>query len=193
MNQPILHTGKTFENVDYKGQKLREREFEDCTFRNCDFSDADLAGNAFTGCTFEGCNLTMVKLSNARLHAVRFLSCKLTGVEFGVCSLFSFSIECRNCNMSYVSFQGLKMEKTAFRDCNLTEAIFADCNLKSTLFSGCNLAGTLFEHNAMEMSDLRTSVNLTIDPEINKLRKARVNFTQLSGLLSKYGLDIESV
>lgn len=189
--EPVTHLDKTFDNVNYAAQTLRNREFENCIFKNCDFSNADIDGNGFVNCTFDCCNLTMMKIAGTRLNNIRFIGCKLTGVEFGASSNFLFSITCISSQMSYCSFQNKKMEKTLFKDCNLSDGIFIECNLRSATFSGCELTNTLFEHNALEKADFRCSRGFIIDPENNKLHHAKFTAMQLANLLVKYDLDIE--
>jgi hypothetical protein len=42
----------------------------------------------------------------------------------------------------------------------------------------------------LEKADLRTSFNYLIDPEVNKMRKAKFSIDGLPGLLGKYELEI---
>jgi hypothetical protein len=43
----------------------------------------------------------------------------------------------------------------------------------------------------LKKADLRTAYNYHIDPESNKLKKAKFSLQGLPGLLDKYGIDIE--
>jgi len=49
----------------------------------------------------------------------------------------------------------------------------------------------IFSHTNLERADLRTSYNFTIDPEMNRIRKAKFSLNNLPGLLDKYELDIK--
>jgi uncharacterized protein YjbI with pentapeptide repeats len=64
---------------------------------------------------------------------------------------------------------------------DLTEAIFDNCDLRRTVFIETILAN----------ADFTTSYNYTIDPEINKLKKAQFSTDGLKGLLEKYDLVIK--
>jgi hypothetical protein len=43
----------------------------------------------------------------------------------------------------------------------------------------------------MEKADLRTSYNYSLDPEINRITKAKFSILGISGLLEKYNITIE--
>jgi hypothetical protein len=49
----------------------------------------------------------------------------------------------------------------------------------------------IFENTTIEKSDFRTSFNYLIDPEKNRIRKARFSITGIAGLLDKYDIDID--
>jgi hypothetical protein len=44
----------------------------------------------------------------------------------------------------------------------------------------------------LEKADLRTSYNYSIDPETNKIRKARFALLGIRGLLEKYDIPIDA-
>ena len=68
---------------------------------------------------------------------------------------------------------------------------FTEADLTSSLFDNCELAGARFERTILEKADLRTSRNYSIDPELNKIKKARFSYPGVLGLLSKYEIDID--
>jgi fluoroquinolone resistance protein len=43
----------------------------------------------------------------------------------------------------------------------------------------------------LEKADLRTAYNYSIDPSINKIKKAKFSLPGVVGLLSKYDIEIE--
>jgi hypothetical protein len=54
-------------------------------------------------------------------------------------------------------------------------------------------AGNLYtrQNTNMEKADLRTSYNYSLDPEINRITKAKFSILGISGLLEKYNITIE--
>jgi hypothetical protein len=53
------------------------------------------------------------------------------------------------------------------------------------------LSGATFENTNLEKADFRTSFNYSIDPEINRIKKAKFALPEVLGLLNKYDLVIE--
>jgi uncharacterized protein YjbI with pentapeptide repeats len=73
----------------------------------------------------------------------------------------------------------------------LQEADFSECELNSAIFDNCDLFNATFDQTNLEKADFRTAMNFRIDPERNKLKKARFSKSHLSGLLEKYDILIE--
>ena len=61
------------------------------------------------------------------------------------------------------------------------------------MFDNCDLARAIFANSILEKADFRTSYNFSIDPEINKIKKAKFSLTTVSGLLGKYDIEIEGI
>ena len=190
-NEMITHERKTFANVDYTEKTLRDREFYKCVFRGCNFTKSDLIGNSFEDCTFENCNFSMTIIKGAGFRNANFKECKLIGLDFSQCNRFLFSFTFYKCIKEYCTFFGTKLPKTKFDKCSLKETDFSEVNLSASVFLECDLSGSIFANTNLEKVDFRTATNYSIDPEINKLKKAKFSGFNLAGLLSKYQLDIE--
>lgn len=182
---------KTFENVDFTVQPLQEADYEQCSFVRCDFTETVLNDLAFIESTFTGCNLSNTKVASAGFRDVKFLGCKLIGVDFSVCNpaMIAFSFE--DCIMDYVSLARLHLKKTEFKNCSLVRAFFDDADLSSAKFTGCNLENAVFGKTNLEKADLSTSYNYIIDPENNRIRKAKFSTSGIAGLLMKYDILIQ--
>jgi hypothetical protein len=48
-----------------------------------------------------------------------------------------------------------------------------------------------FEQTTLEKSDFRTSYNYSINPELNRIKKAKFSLNAIAGLLTKYDIVIE--
>ncbi|WP_262709001.1 pentapeptide repeat-containing protein [Sphingobacterium lumbrici] len=77
-----------------------------------------------------------------------------------------------------------------FHTCELKEVDFEQCNLTQSIFDNCNLLNSKFFHSVLEKVDFRTAYNYSIDPDNNKLKKAKFSLIGLPGLLEKYNIDI---
>ena len=59
------------------------------------------------------------------------------------------------------------------------------------MFDHCDLSQAVFDRTILEKADFRTSYNYSIDPENNKIKKAKFSMTGISGLLAKYDIEVE--
>ena len=169
----------------------------DQTFEQCTFKKLDLAGTLFTNanfinCRFEGCDLTKVQVKNTKLYDVSFVHSKLSYVDFGSCNAFSFHVDFQSCQLDNTVFLNRKLKKAQFIDCSLKEAHFLRCDLTGTQFKECNLELARFEDNTLTQVDFSSSYNLELDPDINRIKKAKFSLHNLPGLLTKYDLVINS-
>ncbi|MFD3000361.1 pentapeptide repeat-containing protein [Pontibacter toksunensis] len=185
------HRDKTFDKISYANKAVSGREFEACTFTNCDFSGSNFSGNDFIDCRFEGCNLSNMRIDHTGLKQVGFYNCKVMGVDFSSCQEFLFSVSFSNCILDFVSFFRRKIRKTTFDGCSIKEANFTQTDLSGSCFSDCDLSRTIFDQTILEKVDLRTASNYSIDPETNKIRKARFSLTGLPGLLEKHAIVVD--
>lgn len=187
----IYFEDQDFEKQDFTGTLLKHGEYDYCNFVQCDFSNADLSEIHFTECNFTGCNISMAKLLKTGLKTVKFKDCKLLGLHFEQCSDFLFAVEFENCQLNLCSFYQWKLKKTLFKNCGLAETDFTEADLSGAAFENCDLSKTVFENTILEKADLRTARNYVIDPDINKLRKAKFSYPGVLGLLGKYDIEIE--
>lgn len=189
-NEIVTHENKDFKNIDYSGKTLRNREFYNCEFIACDFTKSDLRGNIFEDCTFQNCNFSMTEIEGAGFRDSTFIGCKIIGIDFSRCNKFAFSFKFEHCIMDYCTFFGTKLKNTHFIKCSLKEVDFSESDLSSAVFESTDLTGAIFSNTILEKADFRSATNFAIDPDINKLKKAKFYASQLEGLLHKYQLNI---
>jgi uncharacterized protein YjbI with pentapeptide repeats len=183
---------KTFDKVNGKETPLAKGEYEHCTFNNCDLSNCNLSEIRFGRCTFINCNLSLAKLDGTALQDVTFKDSKLWGLRFDTCSDFALSFSFDRCSINHSSFYKLKLKKTTFKECQLHEVDFTDTDLTATIFDNCDLLGARFENTILEKANLRSAYNYALDPEINRIKKAKFSLPAVTGLLSKYDIDIQA-
>ncbi len=186
-----LHEGIKFENKDFSEQELFERECVKCTFINCNFSKSNLRSSDFMDCVFTGCDFSLAVLNNTGLKNITFRACKLMGVNFSACNSFLFSVTFFDCVLDYSSFFQKKMKKAVFTSCSIKEADFQETDLSMAVFSNCDLQNATFDRTILEKADFRTAINYALDPELNKIKKAKFSYHGIAGLLSKYDIEIE--
>ena len=180
---------QNFESTDCVQFPLEKGEYENCIFKNCSFEYGNLSGYSFTNCEFIECNLSMAKLTSTAFRDVTFIECKMLGLQFNDCNGFGLSFKFDGCTLHNSVFYQTSIKKTVFKNSKLIEVDFAECDLSNAIFNNCDLSGAVFENTNLEKADLRTSVNYSIDPALNRLKKAKFSLSEAYGLL--YKLDIE--
>jgi fluoroquinolone resistance protein len=133
----------------------------------------------------------MAKLTKTAFKDIKFKTCKLLGLHFSDCSDFLFSVDFDDCILRLSSFYRLKLKKTKFKNSNLQEVDFVEADLANAVFENCDLSGATFEDTILEKADFRSSRNYSINPEVNRIKKARFSIAGVSGLLDKYDIIIE--
>ncbi|WP_291125797.1 pentapeptide repeat-containing protein [Flavobacterium sp. UBA6031] len=182
---------KLFDRLDYTVTKLPRGEYENCRFLNCNFYNGDLSHMTFRECIFDSCDFSLAKLKNTAMNDIHFVDCKLLGVQFEECNPFLLSFYFENCVLKLTVFNKLKLKRTRFKNCNMQETDFTETDLNGSVFDNCDLLRAIFHKTNLEKADFLTSFNYSIDPEQNRIKKARFSRMGIIGLLDKYGIEIE--
>lgn len=190
MEKPFI-TDQEFQGFDYTLNRLPRGEYELCTFTGCDFSEGFLDNCIFRECEFLECNMGNTNLAHTTFSETSFIKCKMIGLRFELCDSLFISFAFDQCNLSYSSFYGLTLKNLRLEACTLHETDFTDADLSGALFSRSDLQNAVFLNTGLQRADLRTAYNFRLDPEKNKLLKARFRKAGLPGLLDKYGIIIE--
>jgi len=165
-------------------------DYERCTFIHCDFTACDFLAVAFIDCVFTDCNFNEAKINYVSLRNALFTNCSFTSVNFTMCDPLLMQVEFKDCTLDYAKFYTLKIKGTVFTNCSLIAVDFMNTDLTGVIFDTCNLHKSVFVDAIANKADFTTSYNFTIDPERNKLRKAKFSQAGLKGLLEKYDLII---
>jgi fluoroquinolone resistance protein len=181
-----------FESIDYILKPLASGVYEGCSFINCNFADTDLSKTQFIDCNFRNCNLSMVKVIDTSFNGVGFEGCKMLGINFETCNRSLFKPVFANCVLNYSSFFQCNLKKSRFPKCVFQETDFTEADLTETVFADCDLLNAKFDRTILDKADLRSAINYSINPEINKIKKAKFSFPAVTGLLDKYDIIIES-
>ncbi len=191
---------ETFNKIDFTKNPLSKGEYEYCIFLNCNLSSVDLSEFKFLGCEFSGCNISLAKLTQTALKDIKFQNCKMLGLNFGECNEFGFAVSFDTCILDRSSFcadpespmkRRVKFRQTVFKNSQLYEVDFTECDLSCSVFDKCDLTRTIFEYTILEKADFRTAINYSIDPELNRINKAKFSRSGIAGLLDKYDIEID--
>ena len=115
----------------------------------------------------------------------------MLGLRFDDCNTFALALEFDACVLNFSSFYKLNLRDTVFKDCKLEEVEWIGTDLSQAVFRQCDFRNAIFENTILENADLRTAFNFSIDPETNRISKAKFSLTNIAGLLDKHKLVIE--
>ncbi len=165
-------------------------EYENCVFNNCHFENHTFSNSQFIDCQFNDCNLSMVPLQQTVFRGVQFNHCKMLAMRFDTCQKNGLSVAFNSCMLQQSSFYQAQLPKTRFHQSTLQGVDFTEANLAGAIFSDCNLLQAIFYQTHLEKADFTTAVDYSINPESNRIAKAKFAATGLAGLLHKYSIVI---
>ena len=171
-------------------EALKKGSYEECTFKQIDLSTQDLSEFKFISCEFVECNLSNAKLLDTSIQECEFHNSKLLGLQFEDCKDFNFGASFKDCQLNHATFFQLNLSNSSFNACELHEVEFAEADMSSIALKNCDLLNANFDRTNLEKADFSGSINITIDPEINQIRGAKIPADQLIGLLAKYGVEV---
>lgn len=185
------HGGGRYEGVDLGAHRLAGHTFEDCVFTGCRFDDRPQAGVSFISAEFRRCEFVLTKLAGVTLAGVLFSECKLLGVHFTECNKFGFAPSFEGCLIDQSVFQQNTWKKGRFvknlirscdfMECGLREAVFDDTTFENTRFSQCDLS----------RADFRSAAGYAIDPQGNRISKARFSMPEAESFLTFLGIRLD--
>lgn len=84
----------------------------------------------------------------------------------------------------------MKLHKTKFTKCEMVEVDFGRADLTGSSFNDCDLRNAVFDNTNLSKCDFRKANNYIIDPENNKISKAKFSLLGIPGLLTKHDIVI---
>lgn len=183
-----VYEHEIFTEMDPDSKNAVDREFYQCRFENCDLTAVDFSQSRFETCVFSGCNLSLARINDCRFLGVRFEQCKLAGSAFDKCDAFILDIGFEGSIISNCNFSKLNLKKTLFRGCEILESDFVGTQLMESDFSQSTLAGSVFNTCDLTKANFTGARSYSINPQNNKVKKARFSMPEALGLLEH--LDI---
>lgn len=185
----MLKENETYQKVNFSKTALAT-EYDGCNFIDCNFENMKLGNITFMECEFINCNLSNVKLNYTAFKDVQFNNCKILGVNFTDSNPFLLELKFTDSDLTLCSFYQLSIKNTSFTKCNLNEVDFTESDLSNVSFNDSDLKRTIFESTILEKANFETSTNFNIDPEKNRIKKAKFAAHHLINLLRKYEISV---
>lgn len=191
MAEDIIRENQVWEGLCWPQEAPAPGAYDQCRFLRCDLSGAVLMGYQFTDCSFTECDLSNADLRGVVFNDTQFVGCKLLGLHFEDCYRVPFHVRFKDCNLTLASFGKMMLRKTQFEGCRMSETDLSGADLREAVFTGSDLDRAVFTGCNLEKADFRKALRFSIDPAVNRMRRAKFTLEGLPGLLSGYGLDIE--
>lgn len=189
---PVYQADNVFEKLDFSQKGFEQGEYDHCRFVNCDLHGCNLSMSVFIDCVFQDCHLSNANLSGTVFRDVTFTDCKMLGLRFDAANAHGLDFRFEHCQLSHSSFFRTRIRQTHFSRSVLEAVDFTEADLTQADFSGCDLKEAHFERSILDKADFRTAENFDINPELNRMKKAKFSLLGLAGLLGKYDLVIDS-
>jgi len=186
-----MKADEKFRNIDFSSENLDD-EYDNCSFHSCDFAETDLSKKTFIECEFKDCNLTLAKIDDCGFKDVTFIDCKMLGMKFNRANTFLLQLHFESCHLAESSFYQLNLKSSSFQSCNLESVDFGETSLENSSVIQCKLSDARFDRTDLQGADLTGSYDFQIDPEKNKIFKAKFSKETLMGLLHKYDLRVDN-
>jgi fluoroquinolone resistance protein len=180
---------QTFRGGDLGEADLAGKELVRCAFKNVKLMQSRWKGARLEDCTFDDCDLTRIAPAGLMARGARFTGCKMIGIDWSDLGAYP-AVGFQTCDLRYDSFVSLRLRKTAFESCDLREAQFVDVDLGDGIFRGCQLGGTRFERCDLRKASFASAIDLTLEPQGNRLGGTRVPLETALRLAQAFGLDI---
>ncbi len=82
------------------------------------------------------------------------------------------------------------MKNASFKGSNLKENYFTGTSLISADFTDVDLSGTIFHNCDLSKADFSSATQYDIDPQTNKIKKAKFSLPEAVGLLRAFDIII---
>lgn len=184
-----FYLNENFSGMEFSGSVLKDTEFTDCSFDKMNFEKTAFKYVRFENCTFSKCNLSLIKITACRFIDCKFNGCKMIGINWQEAEA-PVEITMESCKLDYSIFYGLDLRRIEIRDSFAKEVNFENADLSKGKFNGTDFSLSKFKNTNLSFSDFREASNYDINPEFNKIKKAKFSMPEAMTLLQCFDIEI---
>lgn len=184
-----FYLNENFSAMEFSNSVLKDTEFTDCSFDKMNFEKTAFKYVRFENCTFSNCNLSLIKITACRFIDCRFTACKMIGINWQEAEA-PVEIMMEGCKLDYSIFYGLDLRRIEIRDSFATEVNFENADLSKGKFNGTDFSLSKFKNSNLSFSDFREATNYDINPEFNRIKKAKFSMPEAMTLLQCFDIEI---
>ncbi|MCU7495897.1 MAG: pentapeptide repeat-containing protein [Ignavibacteria bacterium] len=180
---------ESFSGREFSDSELQETEFSECTFEKMNFEKTKFKYVRFENCTFHKCNLGLIKITGSRFIDCKFTDCKLIGVNWQEAEA-PVEIVMEKCKLDYSIFYGLDLRRIEITESFAKEVNFENADLSKGKFNGTDFYLSKFKNTNLSFTDFREATNYDINPEFNRIKKAKFSMPEAMTLLQCFDIQI---
>jgi len=194
---PPLQPFARYQDQIFKGLRTtqtmaEQKEFEDCTFLLSSMTDLCFSQCRFIDCIFDRCDMSLCAFPHSAFVGCVFQNTKLVGIDWTQADWTGLKLQepvrFDACVLSHSTFIGMQITDLKMMGCISTDVDFREADLAGVDFSGTDLSQSLLHQTNLEGADFRHAMKYTIQPEVNRLTKAKFSMPEAMSLL--YNMDI---
>ncbi|MBV1872858.1 MAG: pentapeptide repeat-containing protein [Gammaproteobacteria bacterium] len=184
-----------FNNIDFSGANISEKEFDGCTFNHCNFSDALFNRCNFVDCAFISCNLSLVNLKYSKFTDVSFRESKLIGIDWTKADwprvIFSAPIKFYKSILNDSSFYALPLQELVLEECKAHDVDFREGDFSNATFTYTDFTGSFFANTNLSSADFTEASDYDIDIFRNDIKHAK--FSRFEAIRLLDSLEVELI
>ena len=181
---------ESFLNLSLLNETIKSIEFEECELNSCSFIDCVFEKCKFIDCKFNECVLSAVNPVNSYITDVKFSKCKVIGCDWSKTSQIQ-GLDFTDCQINYSNFAMLKIPKIKMINCEAKEVDFTETDLSEGSFTGTDFERSICFRTNLTKANLKGSVNYSIDPRYNTLKKTHFSLPEALSLLNCLDIVID--
>lgn len=155
----------------------------------CNLTLSKISKSKIVDALFENCDLANARFDQSNIERVEFIKCRMTGFK-GTESILS-DVLFKDCQLKLSQFRMAKFKNVIFKNCILEEADFYQADLPGTIFRDCDLLKAEFSAAKLTKTDFRSSKLNGINVNIESMKGAIIEPSQLPYLAYLLGATIE--
>lgn len=182
---------EAFLGLTCTGEKIKDKEFENCVFEKCIFIECIFDNCIFIDCIFSACSISANKPYNSRFTNIKFKDSKVMGCDFTKARSLRF-LSFERCDISYSNFGYVKLPELILKECIAQEVNFNEADLTGGVFTKTDFLKAIFLNTNLTKADFRKAFNYGIDFKFNILKKTKFSLPEATSLLTSLDIELES-
>lgn len=179
-----------FVNIELKESIIKDKEFYLCNFEKSNFYKTNFINCRFEECKFINCDLSLIKINQSEFINISFEECKMLGINWTEAKNIT-RLNFLKSKLNHSSFYGMKLKDLIIEDCISQEVDFVNAVIQKAILCNTDLTDSKFNNTDLSGVDLSNAKNYNINPNYNKIMKAKFTIPDVLNLLQGFDIIIK--